>query len=271
MNLKRTIVLNCVLAALILSWGCHSYNVRPDVSAEERFEIAKKMFSRKHYFEAKNQFKILTLNNPGLPFMDEAQFLLAECHFHLKEYILAADEYNRLLRLYPKSQWLDDAEFMIGMCNYKLSPKPSLDQKYTVEAVNSFQRFLEDFPKSDLVPKAEKLLKTCRTKLAKKEYKAGELYRKLHYYEAAVVYFSSVIDNYYDTEYVKPALYWKGECLYRLAKNVESMETFQELVRKYPTSQLVVKARQRMREIEAELLKTREANGIAPDHSQTKN
>jgi len=252
-----------IILIFSISIGCSSYNVRPDMSGEERFELAKKMFENEDYFDAKKQFKIVVLNNPGETFVDDAQYYLAECHFRMDEYIIAADEYRRLLRFYPNSEWVDDAQFKLGLADYKLSPKPALDQKYTRKAIENLQRFIEDYPQSDLVPEAERLLLVCRRKLAEKEYKAGELYRKLNDCEAALVYFNSVINNYYDTRFVKKAMFWKGECLMKLKQPSESFQAFTEFLSKYPDSEYSDEAKERIREIENDLVKIREANGIS--------
>jgi len=246
---KGTIV--NILIGFVL--GCSGYHVRPDISAEERLALAKKMFANKDYFEAKQQFKIVTLNNPGAAFVDEAQFLLAESHFYSKEYILAADEYNRLVRVYPKSKWVDDAQFKVGVCDYKLSPKPALDQTYTERAVDNLQQFIEEFPNSDLIPEAERLLHVCRGKLSEKDYKAGVLYRKMGDYYAASVYFESVTTNYYDTKYAEDAYFWDAECLYRQDLINEARTAFEELLRKYPKTQHAAKVKERLETIAAAL------------------
>src|SRR3990172_11549265 len=116
MKIINTILLIFFFANFIFV-GCKSYNVKPTIGALERFDVAKKMFKNKDYMEAKTQFKIVTLNNPGAVFVDEAQFYLGECHFNLKEYVLSADEYGRLVRLYPRSDWLDDAQFKVALCD----------------------------------------------------------------------------------------------------------------------------------------------------------
>ncbi|MFQ5650368.1 MAG: outer membrane protein assembly factor BamD [bacterium] len=265
-ELKVTITIFFLMAV-----GCSSYHVKPDIAAQERFKLARLMFKNRDYFDAKSQFKIITLNNPGASFVDEAQYFLGECHFHLKEYVIASDEFNRLVRLYPKSQWVDDAQFKSAYCDYKLSPKPSLDQTYTVKAVENFQRFIEDFPNSDLIPQAEALLKICRTKLSEKEFKAGELYRKMGDCVGAYVYFSSVADNYYDTRFAERAIYWKAECLFKMRRNQEARTSFEELLRRYPRSEFTPKAKERLERIDGLLVKAREANGVSPLGSQTKN
>jgi len=248
---------------VLLIWfaqGCSGYHVRPDISAKDRLALAKKMYENKDYFEAKQQFKIVTLNNPGASFVDEAQFYLAESHFHSKEYILAADEYNRLVRVYPKSKWVDDAQFKVGVCDFKLSPKPSLDQTYTERAVQNLQSFIEEFPDSDLMPEAERLLSVCRAKLSEKDFKAGRLYRKMGDYYAASVYFESVTTNYYDTEYAEDAYYWDAECLYRLDKIAEARSGFEELLRKFPKTRHSLKAKERLETIADALADSGEEN-----------
>jgi len=248
-----------LMATIGLFAGCGGYKIKPDTTAEDRLTLAKRMFGNKDYQDAQNQFKILTLNYPGATFVDEAQFYLAESHFALKEYIIASDEYKRLARLYPKSQYLDDALYKIAMSDFKLSPKPALDQKYTVSAMENFQRFIEDFPNSELAAEAEKNLNVCRAKLAEKDFNAGELYRKLDDTHAALVYYNSVLERYYDTRFAHDALYWKGECLYTLKRRDEALQAFHELLAKYPKSKYRERTSERLKDIEAELSKIEEA------------
>ncbi len=257
---KTPVLLFIVVSLSALFTACNSYKVKSDTPAVERYELAKKMFANKDYFQAKTQFKILTLNNPGASFVDEVQYYLAESHFYQKEYILAADEYNRLTRLYPKSDWVDDAQFKAAVCDFRLSPKPALDQTHTIKAVANLQMFIEDHPTSERIPEAEKLLKICRTKLAEKEFRAGELYRKLGDYNGAYIYFKSVIDSYYDTVFNEPASYWQAECLFRLRRGKESRHAFEELLRKYPKSRFAADARQRLEKLEADSLQAKESD-----------
>ncbi|TDI84839.1 MAG: outer membrane protein assembly factor BamD [Caldithrix sp.] len=267
MNLEKRLLIVSLLGLI----ACSSYHVKPDITPEERFVLAKRMFTNNDYFEAKSQFKILILNNPGAVFSDEAQYFLGECHFNMKEYILATDEYGRLARLYPRSKWVDDALFKTAMCDFKLSPKSALDQTYTFRAVENFQRFLEDFPESDLVPEAERRLKICRTKLSKKDYKAGELYRKMGDFYGATIYFDSVLKDYYDTKFAEPAIFWKGECLYKLQKNTEARQAFEEMRRRYPDSEFAARAKKRLEEIDTILMKSSSADRIDPTTRQTTN
>ncbi len=229
--------------------SCGSHKIRPDVSAEERMALAIKMFEKRHYLDAKTQFRIITLSNSGSNIADKAQFYLAECHFYLKEYILAASEYERLIKVYPNSEYVDDAKFKLGFSYYNLSPKYSLDQEYTQKAIKEFQEFLEDYHSSPLAPQVSEKLYQTREKLARKVYSAAEQYRKMGFYEAASIYFLKVLESYYDSSYGPKAQYWLGECYKKLEKNAEAVEAFSTFLSKYPKHELAARAREKLAEL----------------------
>jgi outer membrane protein assembly factor BamD len=230
-------------------FACGGNKPRANMTNEERFAYALKLFQDKDYFDARTQFRIVILNAPGSTIVDQAQYYLAECHFNMDEFITAAAEYEKLIRLYPRSAMLDDAQYKFGLCYFKLSPKADLDQKYTYKAIEEFQRFLEDFPGSEHVPEVQKKLDETRGKLAKKEFNTGNLYRKMTYYEAALVSFDEVLNRFYDTRYAEPALFYKGECLYKLARYDRAKEALETFVQKFPKSSFQSQALFMLKEI----------------------
>ena len=64
--------------------------------------------------------------------------------------------------------------------------------------------FIEDFPGSDHIYDAEDAIVSLRLKLAHKDYESGRMYLKLEEYESALIYFRSVLNNYYDTKWKIP-------------------------------------------------------------------
>jgi len=223
------------------------------MTPEEQFSYAKSIFDKKDYHKSKMQFMVVVLNNPGSLIIEKAQFYLAESYYNLKEYILAVGEYEKLIRSLPESPYVDDARYKIGMCYYKLSPGYALDQEYTYKAIIQFQRFLEDYPNSDLKPEVEKWLSECRHKLAKKEFKTGELYRKMSAYQAAILSFNGVLEKYYDTRFAEDALYWKGECHRKLGEWEAAEKAFQDLLNKYIQSDWVEEIEEKLEEVRRKL------------------
>ena len=233
--------------------GCHKETVNlRELTPEEQFEYAKQIFDKKDYYKAKLQFTIIVLNNPGHQIIEKAQFYLSESHYFQKEYLLAVEEYEKLIRSLPRSPYVDDARFKVAMCYFNLAPKYSLDQEYTYKAISQFQQFLEEYPNSELRPETEKMLKTCVHKLAKKEYKSGELYRKMSYFQAALISFDSVLERYHDSEFADDALYWKGECHRKLREWEEAEKAFTDLISKHAQSDWASRAESKIKEIQRE-------------------
>lgn len=255
MMMRRIIFTLGVMALLA---GCSSNKLPSDLDADERMKAAVEFFEKGKYFDAKTQFRILTLSYGGTTVADKAQFYLAECHFNLKEYILSAAEYERLIKLYPSSQYVDDAKYKLGLSYFELSPKYSLDQEYTQLAIQHFQEFLEEYHNSDLVSQVEKMLLETRNKLAHKKYSSAEQYRKMGEYRAAIIYYNMVLSDYYDTEYAAKAQYYVGECYRKQKEYSDSVREFALFIDKYPKHEWFPDAQEKLKQVERELQEAKE-------------
>lgn len=252
-----------ILISILALTSCSNKKLRANLTPDERLALAKEMFEKRSYLDAITQFRIITLSYAGSSIVDEAQYYLADCHFQLKEYILAASEFERLTRVFPNSEWVDDAQFKIGLCYFKLSPKYSLDQGYTLKAIDSFQQFLEDFSTSELVPQVQQKLNECRYKLAQKEYAIAEQYRKLKNYHAAIIYYDSVIEKYYDTEFSPRALYHKAVCLIENRELDQAIASLESFLLKYPNNAWAVRAQQKLKQTKEKVLISKQAGNQA--------
>jgi outer membrane protein assembly factor BamD (BamD/ComL family) len=74
--------------------------------------------------------------------------------------------------------------------------------------------------------------------LAKKEFRTGDLYRKMGEYEAAVISYQKLLGSFYDTPYAPEALYWKATCLRQLDRLGEAKEDFTRFIEKYSNHSL---------------------------------
>ncbi|MBN1894406.1 outer membrane protein assembly factor BamD [bacterium] len=230
--------------------GCHRETVNwRKLSNDELFLHAKKLYDRKDWFDAKTHFTTVLLGSPAGNILEQAQYLLGDCHFQLKEYVEAIAEFEKVIKSMPNGAYADDARFKIGLCYDRLAPGYALDQDYTYKAIAEFEAFLDEFPQSEFYPEAERKLKSCRDRLAKKEYKTGELYRKMGYYPAAIISFQSVEELYADTEYSDDAVYWRAECLRKMGSWEDAAEAYEKLLNVHPDSPLFAKARLRLKSV----------------------
>jgi outer membrane protein assembly factor BamD len=242
-----------ILFIFLLYSGCHSTKELESLGAEDRFEVAKKMFDDGNYLDAIEDFRVITLQFPGSRVADSAQFYLAQSYFHRDQFILAASEYETLTRSMSTSKFVPEARFQIGMCYYSLSPSSDLDQKYTSKALDAFQSFLEYHPTNPLVPQAEEKIRELNTKLAKKEYDAGVIYMHMEYYRSAERQFDFVLEKYHDTDYAPLALIGKVEALVARKKYPEAKKEIDRFFERYPSSSLLDRARSLRDQIESNL------------------
>lgn len=223
------------------------------VPVEERFEKAKALFDNEDYLEAINEFTVITLQNQGSAYADDAQYYIAEARFKRGEFLLAAYEYGTLVRNMRASPLVPDAQYKLGLSYYMLSPDFTLDQKYTRQAIEELQTFVEYYPSNEHAADAAEKIGELTTKLAKKEYQAAQLYMTLEYYKSAIVYFDDVIEKYHDTEFAPLSYLGKTEALLARKKYDEAKVQIDKFFERFPNSVLRARAEKLNEKIQDEL------------------
>ncbi len=224
-----------MFTALIAACGTTQEVVVP--TAEQRFEQAFELFNDGDYQDAIDQFSVITLQHQGSSVADDAQFYLGESRFERNEYLLAAFEYQQLRRNMPASSFVAQAQYKLALCYYNLSPKSSLDQEYSLKAIDEFQRLVEYYPGSEYAPFGEEKIVELTAKLARKEYDTAQLYATMEYYRAATLYYDFVIERYHDTEYAPLAYLGKAEALLGRNMLIEARRTVLKFLEAYPNSE----------------------------------
>ncbi len=241
-----------LLFIILLIVSCAGVRPKPDWTAEQYFRYAKKLFEDEDYYEASNEFTVVTLRYPGSSVADSAQYYLAETHFKMKEYLIAAAEFEKLITNMPHSSLVPMAQYKLALSYYKLSPRPELDQEYTFKAIREFQIFIEDNPTHPLKEDALKKIAELRDKLALKEYKNAIIYRKMHEYRAALIYFDQVLENYYDTSWADDAMLGKIETYIEMEDYQSARKEVEKFKAQFPGSELMKKVQSLAKEIPQE-------------------
>jgi outer membrane protein assembly factor BamD len=203
-----------------LLFYCGGNSPAPDWTASDFYHAAKEKYDDESYFEAVNEFTVVLLRFAGSTVADSAQYYLADSHYMMGDYLIAGVEYEKLINNMPQSPLIKKAQYRLAESYNELSPRSSLDQKYTTKAIREYQYFVEEFPTDSLKEIAERKITALRNKLGEKEYKNAEIYRKMSEFNAAIVYYDLVLSKYYDTEWADDAQLGKVET-YLDAEDVE--------------------------------------------------
>jgi outer membrane protein assembly factor BamD len=123
------------------------------------------------------------------------------------------------VRQFPTSEKAEECFFMNGYCYYLNSPKYSLDQTATINAIKEMQSFIDNFPESKWVDSANTIVSILHRKLEKKEYEILKQYRLLDDYKAVITAGKNFQKDYPDSEYNEEIQFWIIEAYYLLGIN----------------------------------------------------
>jgi outer membrane protein assembly factor BamD len=241
--------------------GCGGITMKTFGTAEEQYREAFKEYQKKHYLKAIDGFQKVIYNFSGASMVDSAQYFLAMSYYEQDDYFLAAAEFERLVNNYPGSRFVDDGQYMAGLCFYKSSPGSyGLDQDELKRAIGALEDFVTDNPESELADDAQAAIKDAKERLAKKRYENGRMYFRLKYYDAAGIYFQTVIDEHTDSKWAARALYFMGEIEYNQKRYPEAKSKLDNFLVVYPDHEFAEKARKKLAKIEKNLAKVSEDN-----------
>jgi len=202
--MKRYLLYLIVFLFFILS-GCAKTDVEIEEDLTPNFNKAKKFFNRGKYLRARDKFDYIIMTDPGSKLANESQYYKGESLFQMKEYDKAWVTFDSYVRFSNDIIQIEKSRYRICECAIYLSNSFQRDQTQTQRALDQLQMFIEDFPQSELAQDAEEAITALRIKLAEKDFEVGRLYLKLEEYESALIYFRSVLNHYYDTDFADDA------------------------------------------------------------------
>jgi outer membrane protein assembly factor BamD len=162
--------------------------------------MAENFYAQKKYAQAQTLFEDLFPVFKGTARFEDLYYKFANCSYYLKDYTSAENLFKTFVETFPNSPKTEEADFMRAYCFYKQSPKADLDQTNTIKAMGQMQAYINTHPGSAKVKEATEIIDQSRAKLEVKDFRSAQLYYNLGYYKAAAIAFSTVIDNYPDSE-----------------------------------------------------------------------
>ena len=222
-----------IAAGLGLFAGCGGSTL-PQVHDEAgRLDLARRLYAKGDYGLAVEALGPFSTSGMGAGNVDEAVYLLGMCHLKQKDFAAAQGDFERLLKDYPESDSAPSSSFRQGEALWGQSRGPDFDQEFTLRALDQWMAFRRDNPDHWLAPAATKRIAEARTRLATKLYRTGDLYVKLHEYEAARGYFHDVMTEYSETPLYGDALIGWADASARLGERDTAMTMLRNIQEEY--------------------------------------
>lgn len=184
---------------------------RYDCSGKITRAVAR--FHKKRYNEVKTILDQVKIHCSGHSAMDTALYYLGKANLKTKNPLQASLEFEVLLQDFPNSPFREETHFLIGLCSLEEALSFERDQSKTRDAMREFVDFLDLYPESSFADSAKRYLKVCEERLVKKEFMNARFYEKIDQFEAAIVYFRIIIDEFPQSSYIP-------ECKLLLARNL---------------------------------------------------
>jgi outer membrane protein assembly factor BamD len=176
-----------VVAVLIGLSSCSEFSkVQKSTDYDYKLRMADKYYVNKKYNYAQQLYEELFPLLKGQP-----QF---------EDWLQAENLFKQFTEVFPTSTRAEEMEYMRAYTFYRQSPKPELDQANTQKTIGFMQTFINTHPGSAKNKEASDIIDLCRAKLEMKEYKSAELYFNLGQYRASAIAFTSLMNNFPDSD-----------------------------------------------------------------------
>lgn len=186
---------------ILLSASCSKFaKIQKSNDYEFKLKMADKYYDSKKYNFAQQLYQELFPIFKGDPKFENLFYKYAYCSYYLKDWLQAESLFKQFTEVFPTSPKAEEMEYMRSYTYYRQSPKVELDQTNTLKTIGLMQTFINTHPGSAKNAEAGKIIDDLRAKLELKEYKSAELYFNLGHFRAAAIAFTSLINNYPDTQ-----------------------------------------------------------------------
>lgn len=169
---------------------------------EYKLKMAEQFYVQKKYNLAQQVFEEIMPFYRGTEKYEDMYYKYCYCAYYQKDYINAESLFKTYTENFPNSTRIEECDYMHCYSYYKQSPKVELDQTATAKTISLMQAFISTHPQSGRIQEANNIIDTCRKKLELKDFKAAQLYYEMggYNYKAAAISFSTLIDDYPDSD-----------------------------------------------------------------------
>lgn len=218
--MKYKLAFLLIISSLLLTTSCSKYQkLLKSTDNELKYNKAIEFYEAGKYYKAQQLFDQIIVVYRGTDKAEVISYDYANCYYEQGDYILAGYYFRTFSTTFPLSKYAEEAAYRSAYCSYLESPRSSLDQSSTKDAINSLQLFINQYPGSDKVENCNALIDELRAKLEKKAIDIALLYYRMEDYKAAIVSFGNILKEYPSTSMKEDVVYYLAQSNEQLAVN----------------------------------------------------
>jgi outer membrane protein assembly factor BamD len=236
-----------------VAFSCGKYNkILKSSDYELKFTKAIEYYNKGNYTAALSLFEELIPVFKGTEKAEQVYYYYSYCNYYLGDYGLAGFHFRTFSRAFHSSIHAEECAYMNAYCYYLSSPRYSLDQSDTKNAIAELQNFVNDYPESGKLDTCNILIDKLRGKLQRKAYEIAKAYYFRSDWKSAVPAFENFMKDFPESDKIEEVQFMIVRAWYLLAKNsVESkkperiekcMESYLKFVDLHPQSPYIKEA-----------------------------
>lgn len=196
----KKIILYFILIVSLTS--CSKYQrIIKSSDMEAKYDAAVEYYKSNDYFRALQLFEELISVYRGSAKAESIYYYYAYCYYGTGDLYTSAYHFTNYATTFSKNEKAEECSYMSAYCYYLMSPKSSLDQSNSKEAINRLQSFVNRYPNSERVEKCNQLIDDLRLKLEKKTFENAKNFYRRTAFKSALVSFENMIRDFPGTNY----------------------------------------------------------------------
>jgi len=259
--MKKRVFYSCILTLMMLFIASEdAFAKRPrQYDCAGRIARAIKYYNKKRWGDVKTVLDEVKINCSGYSALDTALYYLGKANMAMKQYAPASLEFEVFLQDYPHSPFAREVHFLIGQCKLKEASTYERDQTKTKEAIRELEDFLELYPEGQYADSAKRSIDEGMDKLVKKEVMNARFYEKIQQYDAAITYYTIIINDFPGSSYIGESKIALARNFYKVSRPKDATALLNELISSDIDDETKEKAKTLLNRIEkGDVIKLRE-------------
>lgn len=243
-----------IVVMLFLSCSTDKSAMKDDApfAAEESLQKANELIQDGYYEDARELLETIKAKDATRKYALLAMLRIADSYFDDGSYEEAVVEYESFLDSHPYHKYSPYAQYKLALCYYSRIQSVDISYSWARKALSEFEKLQKRYPRNPYMAIIDSRIQSCRSMLAEYEFYVGNFYFKKDSYNAAIIRFKGLIEDYPGSSPESDALYYLGVSYEKLGQRDQAVNTLTALIEKFPTIEMSTKARKLMRSFDEE-------------------
>jgi outer membrane protein assembly factor BamD len=218
--MKRRFIYFISILLTLVAISCGKYNkILKSSDYELKFTKAIEYYNKGNYTASLTLFEELIPVFKGTEKAEQVYYYYSYCNYYLGDYALAGFHFRTFSRAFHNSIHAEECAYMNAYCYYLSSPRYSLDQSDTKNAIQELQNYVNEYPESPRLDTCNILIDKLRGKLQRKAYEIAKAYYFRSDWKAAVPAFENFVKDFPESNKIEEIEFLTVKSWFLMAKN----------------------------------------------------